>query len=57
MLNYKYLNLFNKINELHFWLIGYLCDNDQKDEVILLEKLERNIKSMKAIIEKSQKIA
>jgi len=54
MRSQQYLNITNRINELHFWLIGYL-DAERRDEADLLQKLERNIKSMKAITEKHGK--
>ena len=51
----KYLNITNKISELHFWLIGYV-DGTRKDEMDLFNRLERNVKSMRAIVEKHKKL-
>ena len=54
MIPQKLLNITNKISEFHYWLIGYV-DEMRKDEMDLLNKLERNIKSMRAIVEKHRK--
>ena len=51
----KLLNITNRINKFHYWLIGYV-DGAYKDDMDLFNKLERNVKSMRAIVEKHKKL-
>lgn len=54
MLTIKNLNIANKLTELQYWLIEYLND-ERSDEAELMQKLDRNIKSMQAINERARK--
>jgi len=54
MYNQQHLNLLNRINALHIGIINTL-NEERKDEAELLQQLIRNIKSMRAIVEKSVK--
>ena len=54
MLNHKHLNIANKLTELQYWLIDYL-DAERPDEAELMQRLDRNLKSMQAINERARK--
>lgn len=57
MLTYKKLTMLNKVNSLKFWITEYLTDGRDgatlKDDLILLQAIDRNIKSILALINKS----
>ncbi len=54
MLTQKLLNITHKISDLQFWLTAYI-DGAREDEIELLQQLERNLKSMQAIVREKSK--